>query len=45
MGYSAARPNVLLCLAALEIVLRDEGLAVEPGSGVTAAVAHYDGRR
>ena len=45
MGYSAARPNVLLCLAALEIVLRDEGLVVEPGSGVAAAVAHYDGRR
>jgi aspartate aminotransferase-like enzyme len=45
MGYSAARSNVLLCLAALEIVLRDEGLAVEPGGGVAAAVAHYDERR
>lgn len=45
MGYSAARPNVLLCLAALEIALRDEGFAVEPGSGVAAAVAHYEARR
>ena len=44
MGYSAARPNVLLCLAALEIVLRDEGFRVEPGAGVAAAVAHYTAR-
>jgi aspartate aminotransferase-like enzyme len=44
MGFSAARPNVLLCLAALEIVLRDEGFPVEPGSGVAGAVAHYEGR-
>jgi (S)-ureidoglycine-glyoxylate aminotransferase len=41
MGYSATRSNVLLCLAALEIALRDEGFGVEPGSGVAAAVAHY----
>ena len=45
MGFSAARPNVLLCLAALEIALRDEGFGVEPGSGVAAAVAHYEARR
>jgi len=36
---------VLLCLAALEIALRDEGFAVEPGSGVAAAVAHYEAQR
>ena len=45
MGFSAARPNVLLCLAALEITLRDEGFRVEPGAGVAAAVAHYEARR
>jgi len=25
--------------------LRDEGFAVEPGSGVAAAVAHYEAQR
>src|SRR5216117_4510601 len=41
MGYSASRRNVLLCLAALEHVLRDEGWRVAPGAGVDAALAHY----
>jgi (S)-ureidoglycine-glyoxylate aminotransferase len=41
MGYSAQRQNVLLCLAALEAVLRTEGWKSEPGAGVAAAVAHY----
>ena len=41
MGYSAQRQNVLLCLAALEEVLRAEGWKSEPGAGVDAAVAHY----
>ena len=41
MGYSAQRQNVLLCLAALEIVLRAEGWKSEPGVGVAAAVAYY----
>lgn len=41
MGYSAARRNVLLCLAALEMVLRGEGWRAAPGAGVDAAVAHY----
>jgi len=41
MGYSASRRNVLLCLAALEHVLRDEGFRFQPGAGVAAARAHY----
>jgi aspartate aminotransferase-like enzyme len=41
MGYAAARPNVLLCLAALESVLRGEGWRAAAGAGVDAAVAHY----
>ena len=41
MGYSAQRQNVLLCLTALEVVLRAEGWKSEPGVGVAAAVAHY----
>lgn len=41
MGCSASRPNVLLCLAALEQVLRTEGLRVEAGAGVDAARARY----
>jgi aspartate aminotransferase-like enzyme len=41
MGYAAARPNVLLCLAALEHALRGEGWRMPAGAGVDAAVAHY----
>src|SRR5437868_7398244 len=41
MGYSAQRQHVLLCLAALEHVLRDEGFRSQPGAGVAAARAHY----
>jgi (S)-ureidoglycine-glyoxylate aminotransferase len=41
MGYSARRPNVLLCLAALEAVLRAEGWQPTAGAGVEAGVAHY----
>jgi (S)-ureidoglycine---glyoxylate transaminase len=41
MGYSARRENVLLCLAALEQVLRREGWKGEAGAGVDAAAAHY----
>jgi (S)-ureidoglycine---glyoxylate transaminase len=41
MGYSARRENVLLCLAALENVLRREGWKAEAGAGVEAAAAHY----
>ena len=41
MGYSARRQNVLLCLAALEAVLRAEGFDAAPGAGVAAARAYY----
>ena len=41
MGHSARRENVLLCLAALEQVLRREGWKTEAGAGVEAATAHY----
>ncbi|HKZ04122.1 MAG TPA: alanine--glyoxylate aminotransferase family protein [Methylomirabilota bacterium] len=41
MGYSARRENVLLCLAALEHVLRGEGGKPEPGAGIEAAAACY----
>ena len=41
MGYSAARQNVLLCLLALEQVLRQEGWRAAPGAGVDAALGHY----
>ena len=43
MGYAATRQNVLLCLAALEHVLRTEGWRAPAGGGVDAAVAHYAG--
>jgi (S)-ureidoglycine-glyoxylate aminotransferase len=43
MGYAAQRPNVLLCLAALEHVLRGEGWRCGAGAGVDAALAHYAG--
>jgi (S)-ureidoglycine-glyoxylate aminotransferase len=43
MGYAATRQNVLLCLAALENVLRGEGWRGPAGGGVDAAVAHYGG--
>jgi len=41
MGYSAQRQFVLLCLAALENVLRREGFRVAAGAGVDAALAYY----
>jgi (S)-ureidoglycine-glyoxylate aminotransferase len=41
MGYAAARPNVLLCLAALEHALRAEGWGTPGGAGVDAALGHY----
>src|SRR3989454_455559 len=41
MGYSAQRQFVLLCLAALESVLRREGLHPSPSAAVDAALAHY----
>jgi (S)-ureidoglycine---glyoxylate transaminase len=41
LGYSATRQNILLCLAALEAVLRREGWKAGAGAGVDAALAHY----
>ena len=45
LGYSASRQNILLCLAALEAVLRREGWRCAAGAGVDAALACYDGAR
>jgi (S)-ureidoglycine---glyoxylate transaminase len=42
MGYSARRQNVLLCLAALESVLRGEGFESATGAGVAAARDCYE---
>jgi aspartate aminotransferase-like enzyme len=41
MGYAADRRNVLLCLAALEQVLRRQGWRAPAGAGVEGAVTHY----
>ena len=41
MGYGADRQNVLLCLAALEVVLRRQAWRAASGAGVGAATAHY----
>ncbi len=41
MGYSARRQNVLLCLTALESVLRAEGFDSSPSAGVEAGRAFY----
>ncbi len=41
MGYSSQKNNVLLCLAALEKVLGDQGFRVPAGAGVAAAVHSY----
>lgn len=41
MGYNAMKHKVLLTLAALEAVLRAEGLALPPGAGVDAALESY----
>jgi (S)-ureidoglycine---glyoxylate transaminase len=41
MGYSARRQNVLLCLTALEAVLRAEGFDSAPSAGVATARACY----
>jgi alanine-glyoxylate transaminase/serine-glyoxylate transaminase/serine-pyruvate transaminase len=39
MGSSSTRQNVMLVLAALDDILRDVGLDLEPGAGVAAAGA------
>ncbi len=39
MGSSSSEQNVMLVLAALDNILRDSGLAIEPGAGIAAAGA------
>jgi alanine-glyoxylate transaminase/serine-glyoxylate transaminase/serine-pyruvate transaminase len=41
MGYAANQKNVLLCLGALETVLRNQGVALEAGQAVDAAQKKY----
>jgi (S)-ureidoglycine---glyoxylate transaminase len=41
MGYGCRKQNVLLCLGALEAVLRQQGYTAKPGAGVDAALAVY----
>ncbi|HEX2215253.1 MAG TPA: alanine--glyoxylate aminotransferase family protein [Xanthobacteraceae bacterium] len=42
MGYNCRKQNVLICLGALEAVLRRAGFACKPGAGVEAAYGAYD---
>jgi len=42
MGYVCRKANILRCLATLETVLRRNGYASPPGSGVDAAYKIYD---
>jgi (S)-ureidoglycine-glyoxylate aminotransferase len=44
MGYNARKQNVLVCLGALEGVLRRAGFALPAGAGVEAAYAAYGSR-
>jgi (S)-ureidoglycine---glyoxylate transaminase len=44
MGYNCRKQNVLICLAALEAVLRKAGFAARAGAAVDAALAAYDGK-
>jgi alanine-glyoxylate transaminase/serine-glyoxylate transaminase/serine-pyruvate transaminase len=41
MGFASNQKNVLLCLGALDAVLRQQGLAVDSGAAVAAAQAVY----
>ncbi|MCB1718564.1 MAG: alanine--glyoxylate aminotransferase family protein, partial [Candidatus Competibacteraceae bacterium] len=41
MGYACRKENVLICLNALETVLRQQGYRAPPGEGVDAALAVY----
>jgi (S)-ureidoglycine-glyoxylate aminotransferase len=43
MGHVCRKANILRCLASLETVLRRHGFRTEPGAGVDAAYAVYDG--
>ena len=41
MGYGCQKRNVLICLNALEAVLRQQGYTAKPGAGVDTALAEY----
>jgi alanine-glyoxylate transaminase/serine-glyoxylate transaminase/serine-pyruvate transaminase len=41
MGYASNRRNVLLCLGALESILAEQGVRLEPGAAVAAAQSCY----
>jgi len=41
MGYNCRKQNVLICLAALEATLRQQGFAAKSGASVDAALAVY----
>jgi (S)-ureidoglycine---glyoxylate transaminase len=41
MGWTCRKQNVLICLSALETVLRQQSFATPPGSGVDAALKVY----
>ncbi len=45
MGYGSQQPFVLQLLGALELVLADQGSAVEPGMGVSKAMEVYRSER
>ncbi len=45
MGYGSQQPFVLQLLGALELVLADQGHAVEPGIGVSRAMEIYRSER
>jgi len=41
MGHSSTRQNVILFLTALESALAEEGVKLEPGAAVAAAMKSY----
>jgi (S)-ureidoglycine-glyoxylate aminotransferase len=41
MGYGCRKQTVLICLGALETVLRQQGFGLASGAGVDAALAAY----
>jgi (S)-ureidoglycine---glyoxylate transaminase len=43
MGYNCRKQNVLICLGALEAVLRKAGFSLPAGAAVDAAYAAYEG--
>lgn len=42
MGYASNRANVLLCLEALDTILKDEGADINPDTAVDAATQEYE---